>query len=637
MCGVAGIYRRQRADEGDPARLRAMTEVLRHRGPDDHGYLHLRRHDGRAVRGRAGLAGVGADVLLGSRRLAVIDLSPAGWQPMANETGDVFVVFNGEIYNYVELRRELAAAGHVFTSATDTEVIVHAYEEWGDACVTRFNGMWAFALWDQRRARLLCSRDRFGIKPFYYFVDDRVVLFASEIKGILPALPSRPMPDDDVVVDYLVSGALCRSAATFFAGIRRLEPAHNLIVSRDGVRSERYWSYGAAAEPNDGGGDAGEAFRALLDDAVRLRLRSDVPVGVSLSGGLDSTAVLGLATAHAGRPLAAFSAAFPGFAYDESAYARIAAQHYGATHHVVAYDPGCLRDDLRRLIWHMDYPALQMQILPRWQIVDRARRHVKVMLEGQGADEILAGYLVRYFAPYVGDRLRAMRTGAVWQNAAAVGAAVGGMWRLNGLGAFVAAARPWWPLAARGLGAGDLASQAFTPELVRRARRPRAPIDAGPFPGRLDSLMYRDHSSFMLPHLLKMSDAISMAGSLEVRLPFMDHRLVEMMFRLPAHEKSSGHTGKLVLRRALAADVPPAILARRDKVGFVPPRSEWLRSAMDTVREVLLSDRARTRGLLNHRHLERLLREREHGRAALDLAVYRWLSVELWFELFIDA
>jgi asparagine synthase (glutamine-hydrolysing) len=405
MCGIAGIFRRQRFDARDPSRLRAMTDVITHRGPDDAGYLQLDSRDGAFQIGQSGFEPRPCDVCLGNRRLSIIDLSSNGRQPIANETGDIFAVFNGEILDYVELREQLTALGHVFRSQTDTEVVVHAYEQWGADCVKRFNGMWAFAIWDQRRRELFCSRDRFGIKPFYYHLDDDVFVFASEVKGILPALEARPRPDYAVVREFLMDGTSCRTSDTFFEGIKRLEPSHNLFVFARGVRTDRYWDYHTSSGAYDHRQPV-ETFRNLLDDAVRLRLRSDVPVGIALSGGLDSTSIL--ACAARGRKdhgLKAFTAVFPGERFDEHKHALVASRELGAELFCVEYRPEHFTEDLQRVTWFLDYPAPEGQVLLRWRLMELASRHVKVVLEGQGADEMLAGYPWRYSKPWELDQL----------------------------------------------------------------------------------------------------------------------------------------------------------------------------------------------------------------------------------------
>ncbi len=637
MCGIAGIFRRRDRDESDPARLQAMTDVLVHRGPDDVGYLLLDSRDGSFRTGQTVSEPHPCDVCLGNRRLSIIDLTPNGRQPLRNERADLFVVCNGEIFNYLELRDELAARGHVFRSHTDTEVIVHAYEEWGEDCVTRFNGMWAFALWDQRERRLFCSRDRFGIKPFYYHLDDNLFLFASEIKGLLPALGARPRANYAVLGDYLLRQALCHAPETFFEGIRRLEPAHHLTVTAEGARASRYWDYRTRSQTYDDRRPV-ETFRALLDDAVRLRLRSDVPVGLALSGGLDSTSVLAcVARRTGGHPIKAFTAVFPGERFDESEYARLASSELGAELHCVEYRPEHFIEDLRDITWHLDYPTTDSQVLPRWQIMRAASRAVKVILEGQGADEMLAGYLGRYFGPYLLDELGRLKAGRrlarlkkligscrdTWRSQGrSLG---GGLWRYG-----VARARSAWT----GMSASHCV---YTREFLDlHSNHPPAPW-ARQFEDRLTNLMHFDHAVNYLPFLLKLGDALSMAFSLESRLPYLDHRLVEFVFQLPVEYKMDGALSKGILRSAMAGAIPERIRNRRDKVGFYTPISQWITRCMDSdIRPLLLSARCRDRGLFDMKKMEQVLSRQHRGRSRMEYYIFQWLSVELWFRLFID-
>lgn len=638
MCGIAGIYRRRGVAELGHERLRAMADTMVHRGPDDFGYLLLDSRDGRFQIGQDGFGRHPCDVCLGNRRLAIVDLSPNGRQPILNETGDISVVFNGEIFNHIELRHELAARGHVFRSHTDTEVIVHAYEEWGADCVTRFNGMWALALWDQRRREMFCSRDRFGIKPFYYRLDADTFLFASEIKALLPALDGRPSPDYGALGDYLVEGTLCRSTDTFFDGVKRLEPAHSMVVSSGAVRSIRYWDYLSRGETRDESKPV-EAFRGLLDDAVRLRLRGDVPAGIALSGGLDSTSVLALAAPHAtaGR-IKAFTAVFPGASFDEQKHARLAARELGAELFCVEDESGGFIDDLRRIVWHMDYPALDGQVFSRWRLMRLASRHVKVILEGQGADEMLAGYIDKYFLSSALDALGGMGLGESLDTLGKLWEGFRHVFLRNGWPGW---ARKQWrslPFGPRNLSEkARVRRRACTPEFLRlRPVRRKTPPDR-PFPDRLTNALHYDHAIGILPRLLKFGDALSMAFSVESRVPFLDHRLVEFVFRLPPRDKLDGAVSKCILREAMAGVIPEQIRARRDKIGFRTPVGRWIRHNMDSgIRPLLLSDRCRKRGVLDVKEVERILALHANRRARAEQAIFRWVSTELWFRLFID-
>lgn len=638
MCGIAGIYRRKTPDPLDPARVAAMCDKLIHRGPDDYGYLHYDTRDGDFAFVEEGLAPRPRDVCLGHRRLSIIDLSRDGRQPMLNRNGDIAIVYNGEIFNYLELRGELADRGYSFRSHTDTEVILHAYEEWGEHCVVRFNGMWAFAIWDQRTRAMFCSRDRFGIKPFYYRLDASAFVFASEIKGILPALDDRPRANHAVIGDYLIDGSLCRNSDTFFETINRLPPAHNLVVRADGSRITRYWDYPAAGEFDDR--QPVETFGELLRDSVRLRLRSDVPVSVALSGGIDSSSILALA---AGFPeshrLKAFTAVFPGEPYDESGYAQIASEASGAELHCLDYQAPDLVGDLKQVIWSMDYPALDGQVISRWRLMSLASRHVKVVLEGQGADEMLGGYVARYFSAHLFDQLAGMRTkrgdSTLRQNATAFLEVN----RRYGRRAYAGLFRQMAPAsmllwARRSLEAGG---DVYAREFIRANPGRLDPAPTKIFHDRLTSLMHADHATTVLPMLLKFGDALSMASSVESRVPFLDHRLVEFVFRLPARYKLDGAVSKGILRAAVAGLVPEAIRSRNDKVGFKTPLARWITDCMDTgVRPVLLSKRCRERGIFDPEKVAKILARHVRGESHLENSIFRWLSVELWFRLFID-
>ena len=639
MCGIAGIFRRGGSDDADPSRLVAMTDAIVHRGPDDFGYLTLSQRTGDYAIGQDVRRCNECNVLLGNRRLTIVDLSAKGRQPIANETRDVFITFNGEIYNHHDLRRELLDRGHIFESATDTEVIVHAYEEWGEECVARFNGMWAFAIWDQRQRQLFCSRDRFGIKPFYYRLDADVFWFASEIKGILAALSSRPSANLAVVRDYLVTSSLCQNPETFFENILRLEPGHNLVISDLQVVKKRYWDYNSH-RTMDRRDDPAEAFRALLDDAVRLRFSSEVPVGLALSGGLDSTAILGVASALApGQRIKTFSAVFSGFGRDEAQFSALAAQRLDAVPHTIEYKTDDLAEDLERLVWHLDYPALVAQVLPRWHIIQRARQHVKVLLEGQGADEILAGYIHRYFEPYLLDQFRSLRARPTPKRLSTVARTCSDLYRAAGAAPFrsLLAHSRFFPY--RLYASMRPLNRAFTGDFlnVRGLVTPWKSPRTGPFNSFLDNALHYDHSRAILPQLLKFGDAISMAGSVESRLPFMDHRIVEFAFQLPSREKLNGDTSKCVLRNACADVMPKEILERRDKIGFGTPSGPWFRECMDTlVRPILLSRQVKDRGILDTGKVEKLLTSHAQHRTNIGDSIFRWLSVELWFRLFID-
>jgi asparagine synthase (glutamine-hydrolysing) len=638
MCGIAGIFRRRGADGSDPRRLGAMTDAIFHRGPDDYGYLLLDSRDGSFSLGQDVPLDRPLDVLLGSRRLSIIDASPAGRQPMTNETRDIFLVFNGEIYNYLELRGELRRRGHRFSSASDTEVVVHAYEEWGPDCVGRLNGMWAFALWDQRRRRLFCSRDRFGIKPFYYYIDDDVFVFASEIKAILCASLRRAAPDYGSIHAFLTQAAVCRTDATLFEGIRRLPAAHNFLVSSDRTEMKSYWDYGSQTQEYDYRRPE-QTFAELLEDSIRLQLRSDVPVGIALSGGMDSSSIAALARRILGhRELKVFTAEFPGTRHDERRHAELVARRFGAEFHVTTYRPKSLADDLRRVIWHMDHPAFEGQILARWQLMGLAAKHVKVILEGQGSDEMLAGYPNRYFGAWFRDELHALTARNLLGTCAKLGGAALERFRRNKVNLLRGIARRLLPMMSRHTWWHAAARRVLTPELRELAPKPahEPPIDRHGH-DQLANALRRDHGRDLLPSLLLFGDAISMGRSLESRVPFLDHRLVEFVFGLPDRWKFDGIESKIVLKRALRDVLPPEILARKDKIGFGTPVAEWIRAGFDAeVRPLLLSSRATSRGIFDPVEIENTLGKFARGETRLGNLIFCWLSLEIWFQMYID-
>ena len=637
MCGIAGIYRRQILDQSDPSRLKRMTNIIAHRGPDDFGYLLLDSRNGRFQIGQADFKPQPCDVCLSNRRLCIIDLSPNGRQPIHNEKGDIFITFNGEIFNYVVLRDRLATKGHVFRSRTDTEVIIHAYEEWGADCVAQFNGMWAFALWDQRKREMFCSRDRFGIKPFYYHVDNEVFLFASEIKGLLPALDARPSADYRVVSDYLLEGSLCRTRDTFFEGIKRLEPSHNLVVSCGEVRLSRYWDYRTQSQSYDYHRPV-DTFRELLDDSVTLRLRGDVPIGIALSGGVDSTSILACAARRSeGQKLKAFTAVFPGTPFDEHEYARLAGQKFGVELFCINYKPDHFIEDLRLVTWFLDYPAPETQVLPRWQIMRLASRHVKVILEGQGADEMLAGYVPRYFEVYLMDELARMKAGSRIETLKKLFNSCREMNYSHGQSVCVGLLRYLVPRSLRLRRRRWLHNRGYTREFLHGVSHSPESSWNQVFEDRLTNLMHYDHAIGILPMLLKFGDALSMASSIESRLPFLDHRLVEFVFRLPSQHKLDGSLSKGILREAMAGIIPDRIRSRRDKIGFSTPMTKWIGHCLESgVRPLLISRRCKDRGILDVKKVDQLLTRQAEGKMHLEHSIFRWLSVELWFRLFID-
>ena len=544
MCGIAGQFVLN-GEEADADLVAAMAERLRHRGPDG---------EGTYFSGPVGLA---------HRRLAIIDLSDEGRQPMANEDGSLWIVFNGEVYNYLELRGDLRALGHRFATATDTEVVLHAYEEWGRDCLHRFNGMWAFAIWDNRRRELFCARDRLGVKPLYYTLAGESFLFASEIKALLahPAVGRRP--NDRMLSTFLAWGVADHTGETMYDGIFQLRPAHSIVVSAEGAgEPERYWDLSMNAAPGGADDDAAAGrVRDLLTDAVRLRLRSDVPVGTCLSGGIDSSTITFLINdllraehpESVGDRQKTFSVCFDDPRFDESRHIDTVVAATEVASHRITPDTEGLWEDIGRLLYMQDEPFASLSIYAQYCVMRLASDEVKVVLDGQGADEQLAGYIA-YQMPYVRGLLRQGRV------LAALREAVGGAQHHRSFFSW-AIRQSLVRSERRGLLRGD------APEVLRYA-------------GSLDEVLAREITASNLPLLLHWEDRNSMAFSIEARVPFLDYRLVEYLAGLPLDQKIRGGVTKYVLRRAIRGLVPDAVRCRMDKMGFVTPEEAWMKDEL---------------------------------------------------------
>jgi asparagine synthase (glutamine-hydrolysing) len=620
MCGICGVVALERPAEVDTAAR--MARELDHRGPDGAGAYDA------------------PGVALGFRRLAILDLSDAGMQPFASEDGRHVLVHNGEVYNYRELRAELESRGHRFRSATDTEVVLAAYREWGERCVERFNGMWAFALWDARERTLFASRDRFGVKPFYYRLDGARLAFASELKAFRADTASGLEPNGRAVRDYVEQGYVDHTSETFFAGIVKLPPAHCLSFGPAGLRTWRYWALEPRRPP---AGDPADEVRELFLDAVRLRLRSDVPVGTCLSGGIDSSAVacavdhLLRTEAENARPVGerqrTFTAFFAERGFDERPYAEAVVARTRAEPHWITFDDRELVDVLPAIVETQDEPFGSTSIVAQWFVMREARRAgLKVMLDGQGADETLAGYH-SYFGPRFADllasgRLRELR------------AEVGGYRRLHGAGAAAAAvalARPFLPHRVRWLARGRVRGGAALVGAGLRGLAPTPEENGTPYRDRLRRQLHLILTQRGLPELLRYEDRNSMAHSLEARVPFLDYRLVELLFSLDADQLIERGRTKAVLRRALGDLLPPVVRDRVDKIGFVTPEARWLRGRLgELAADVFASRTFAERGLVDAAAARRRLERHRRGELDAGFELWRALNLELWARAFLD-
>jgi asparagine synthase (glutamine-hydrolysing) len=625
MCGITGIFRFD-GQPPSPAQLVAlerMAQCQRHRGPDD---------SGQGVFGSSALA---------VQRLSILDLSPHGHMPMLSEDGRLVLIHNGEIYNYVELRDELRRLGHVFRSDGDTEVILHAYLQWGPRCVERFVGMWAFALFDASEQSLLLSRDRLGIKPIYVHRTPERLVFASEIKAIVAYLREMGEPvraNSASIATYVASGLVDGLDETFFEGVRRFPSGSNMLLRQDSVEERRYWDLPAQAAAlraslNGTSKVPWPALRDSLDEAVRVHLRSDVPLGVCLSGGLDSSAIVGLASRHAQR-VKTFTIYFDdGPDFDEREHAHAVVERFGADASERLVQGGEFVDELKRIVWHLDEPSLALGVYPQWHVMALARQGgVKVVLDGQGGDEVFAGYT--NYAPQHLYGLLGSRPARFPFEAMALGLNQGwGNARSAATSAVAMRLRP--PVAASV--ADKLDAELLAPDL-----RPLADLSHDEwrlwprvFDGWLSNVLYWELTRTRLPALLRYEDRLSMAFSIESRVPFLDHRLVELAFALPDAAKRSAGWSKYGMRRALNGLLPRSIVWRRDKKGFPTPVGHWLRDERGAAALDLLRDpNRRSRKLLPQPGVDRFIREHLEGRADRSWQLWRALSLELWLETF---
>jgi asparagine synthase (glutamine-hydrolysing) len=565
MCGIAGVLYRDRQTLVNPDLLQAMTDMVRHRGPDGEG-LHI-------------APGLG----LGHRRLSIIDPA-AGQQPMMDAETQNIIVYNGEVFNYVEIRAELTAAGHRFRTDSDTEVILKAYAQWGARCLDRFNGMWAFAIWDHSHKRLFLARDRLGIKPLHYCVDAERIVFASEIKSLFAAGVPR-MPDTSLLDVYLTFGYI-PAPHSFFSGVRKLLPGQYLITDGERTEIRRYWDLPAIAE-GDMRRDAvavQEEFAYLLGDAVRISMRSDVPFGAFLSGGLDSASVVTLMAEQTRLPVETFTIGFDDPVFDERRLARLVSARVNTRHHEAVVSPDDLQTALHQVAFHYDEPFGDSSALPTSHVARLAARHVKMVLTGDGGDEVLSGYPGYQVEKVASSYLRIPRS--LRRCAEVLVGGVAGMTR----GHMRYTANRYYRLLTTTAAPFEdrlLAKIAWLEEDRRRALLAGLRVHRAkdvfaelmrdcPYRDSFYRLMYFNYKVSLPDDMLTKVDRMTMAWSLEARVPFLDYRLVELMSVVHKDVKLPGLTRKAVLRKTVARKLPEALLAA-GKRGFVAPLRSWFR------------------------------------------------------------
>jgi asparagine synthase (glutamine-hydrolysing) len=623
MCGIAGTFNFDPADPIDRDRLAAMTTVITHRGPDSDGFY------------------VSGGVGLGFRRLSILDLS-TGDQPLANEDGTIWVIFNGEIYNFAEIRSELESFGHRFRTHTDTEVIVHAYEQWGDRAVERFRGMFGFALWDEPRRRLLLVRDRLGIKPVYYSVKPSGITFGSEIKSIIedPDIPRDWSPE---ALDAYLALQYVPCPRTMYKAIWKLPPGHLLVAEHNRVTVRRYWDLTFTGD----GDPAREAeylerLEALVAESVRLRLIADVPLGAFLSGGIDSSVVVAAMVEACSSRVLTTSVGFDADAFNELAYARTVATHLGTESYEKIVTPDIV-DLLPKIAWHFDEPFADSSAVPTYYVSKAARERVTVALSGDGGDEMWAGYARHRVERWEGAARR-------WLGPA--GGRVAG--RLAGLVPLgVKGARSLRHLAltpaeacarkhAYGLFDGNTRDTLYSRDFAIGVQ------DADPFAGfrvayqscpsadPLDRALYVDVKTYLVDDILTKVDRMSMAVSLEARVPLLDHKLLEFAATVPTSLKLKQGQSKYLLRRLLEKRVPKSIIDR-PKHGFEAPTGEWLRGPLAPMVDGLLGDgRLRDRGVFDDGSVARLWQEHRSGTRDHRHRLWSLVMLELWFRQFAD-
>jgi len=652
MCGIVGAYIFNGVFE--PKFVKMMTDSIQHRGPDDEGFLAVDSGSGEVypligscskVQGpRIEDFSKPTDLFLGHRRLAILDLSPAGHQPMCNEDGSLWVVFNGEIYNYLEIRIELLSARHRFKSQTDTEVILHAYEEWGTECLKRFNGMWAFAILDVQKKTIFCSRDRAGVKPFYYTYDGKRFCFASEIKALLELDGFEIEPNEQIIADYLFFGLLDHTNETFFKNIYQLRPGESLLIEGNRMTTKTYWDIELHEANFSQESDYSARFYELLEDSIRLRLRTDVPIGSCLSGGLDSSSIVCLANKLmfdgenidpklVGERQKTFSSCFEELPYDERKFIELVIRQTGAEKNYVFPQAENLYKDLSKLIWHQEEPFGSTSIYAQWKVMELVKKQeVKVLLDGQGGDELLAGYPSSFYYLF-GHSLKRGKLGHLLRE-------------MNGFRKnlfclpnqlvfkILTVVLPTWmnlfaqPWAKKGM---EWAELGFQKNYFRNYSRPKK------FEHELSNYLYHIFRFNTLPGLLHYEDRNSMAFSIETRLPFLDFRLIEYIFSLPFDQKIKNGITKVVLRNAMKNILPEEIRNRRDKMGFATPQDVWFRTFLrNPIKEIIHSKSFAERGYFDIDKVKKAFDKHCEGKTNISFMIWRWVNLELWLRTFLD-
>ena len=625
MCGICGTVYRDRQRPVDKKELERMCRIITHRGPDDEGYY---------VHQNAGL---------GMRRLSIIDLV-SGAQPIYNEDRSCAIVFNGEIYNYPQLKKTLHAKGHRFYTHSDTEAIIHAYEEYGTACPAHLNGMFAFAIWDIRRQQLFIARDRMGIKPLYYYADPHRFCFGSELKSILQA-SDVPRRVDYKGLDNFLTFEYIPSCSCIFADIKKLLPAHYLVYKDGQVRTERYWdvSYRPIYRSDD---QLASEFVEILSDAVKIRLMSDVPLGAFLSGGLDSSTIVALMNRASESTVKTFSIGFDDRTYNELPYARQVAQRFGTEHHEEFIRPNVV-DLTEKLLHHLDEPFGDFSIFPTFLVSEMARKYVTVVLSGDGGDELLAGY-----DTYIADRLaqryqkipRLIRRGLIESVINRFPPTDKKKGLINRSKRFIEGLRlddrlqhVRWMIFLQEAEKQQLYHPDFSAAL-----RDESPYDfilqnfsrASSF-ARLDQQQYVDLFTYLVDDILVKVDRMSMATSLEARVPFLDYRFVEFAATIPDYQRLKGKVSKYALKRSMSGILPDSII-HRGKEGFSIPIKNWMKAELKPMMlDALSEQRIKESGFFDYSSVQSLIQQHLNGTENHSHRLWALMVFQIWYEQYI--
>ena len=637
MCGICGKVSINGNSGLSEDLILKMCGVLKHRGPDDEG-VYLNRVKGEGCRVNVGL---------GHRRLSIIDLSPAGHQPMSNEDGAIWVVMNGEIYNFLELREILEKKGHHFRSHSDTEMLIHLYEERGVDCLSEIRGTFVFALWDGKKNRLFVARDRVGKKQFYYMYKNQTLIFASEIKAILQDPEVSVEVNRAAVTDYLTYGYI-PTPESMFKNIVKLPPAHFMLYENGSIRMERYWHLDFSKKLKLSEPEYCNRIMDLLEEATRIRLISDVPLGAFLSGGIDSSAVVCMMSKLAPGSVKTFSIGFEEQSHSELKYAGIIARHFGTEHHEYVVKPQAI-ELLPKLVWHYNEPYADSSALPSYYVAQMTRQEVKVALNGDGGDEDFGGYerfMAARFAEFFRKIPASLRKFVIKPVADMIPASLAYNNFHTKLKRFISMAeRPYrerhynWVSIFRDEETDDLFSDEFKKEINNRSSFSylHSAFEECASKDIVDLVMSTDIRTYLLDDLLVKMDIATMANSLEGRSPFLDHKMMEFAASIPSNLKIKGNRLKYILKKALSKSLPEEILSR-GKMGFGIPIDSWFRNDLKSYSyDVLMSDRCIKRNYFKKESIKKLLDDHSSAKSNHGARIWALLNLELWHRIFIDA